>query len=250
MIFSEIDFLIALCLLLGAVLYTSVGHAGASAYIAIMALFSLPAAVIKPTALVLNILVASFTTFRYVRKGFFDFSLLLPLAIGALPAAFLGGYIQAPTQLYKALVGLILLYSAYRMIRAQNKGEHEAAHQPVFLQAVAVGAGIGFLAGLTGTGGGIFLSPVILFFAWSTTRNSLGTASAFILINSVSGLLGNLSSIKSLPDVLPLFLAAVFIGALIGTAIGSKYASVPMIRKLLGLVLLIAGLKLVWTAFG
>lgn len=249
MIFTEIDFIVALCLLLGAILYSSVGHAGASAYIAIMALFSLPMTVIKPTALVLNILVASFATFRYVKKGFFDLELLLPLVIGALPAAFLGGYIQAPNQFYKLLVGFILMYSAYRMVRVQNQAEFENTHQPPFWLAVCVGAGIGFLAGLTGTGGGIFLSPVILFFGWSQTRNSLGTASIFILINSISGLLGNLSSIHHLPQALPLYLLAVFIGAVIGTAIGTRHASVPTIRKLLGIVLLIAGAKLIWTAF-
>lgn len=241
--------MIALCLLLGAILYTSVGHAGASAYIAIMALFSLPAAVIKPTALVLNILVASFATFRYVKKGFFDLKLLLPLVIGALPAAFLGGYIQAPNQFYKLLVGIILIYSAYRMVRVTHQVESEITHQPSFLLALCVGAGIGFLAGLTGTGGGIFLSPVILFFGWSQTRNSLGTASVFILMNSISGLLGNLSSIHSLPQALPLYLVAVFLGAVVGTAIGTQHASVPTIRKLLGIVLLIAGTKLIWAAF-
>jgi len=245
----DADFLIAFCLMLGSILYTSVGHAGASAYIAIMALFSLPAAVIKPTALVLNIFVSGFTTFRYARQSFYDFKLLIPLSIGAIPAAFIGGHLQPSSQIYKALVGLILVYSAYKLFFVRSTISNEPVRNPSYIAVTLVGSAIGFLAGLTGTGGGIFLSPVILFFAWSSTKNSLGTASAFILVNSVAGLLGNLSSVQKLPTELPLYLFAVLAGAVIGTKIGSNYASIPGIRKLLALVLLIAGGKLIFTAF-
>jgi uncharacterized membrane protein YfcA len=245
--FENIDLVISLCLMLGAVLYTSVGHAGASVYIAILTLFGLSSPIIKPTALVLNICIASFTSWRFIKKGFFDLKVLTPIAIGAIPFAFLGGYINAPSHVYKAIVGVILIVSAISLLTKTSERIDSNVHQPKFLMAVASGAAIGFLAGLTGTGGGIFLSPLILFLGWSSTRKTSGIAALFILLNSLFGLAGNYASVKNLPSQLPLFVIATIIGAVIGTTLGIKFYSANAIKKALALVLLIAGLKLLLT---
>jgi uncharacterized membrane protein YfcA len=155
--FELIDLAISICLLLGAVLYTSVGHAGASIYIAIMTLFSIPSTVIKPTALVLNIFIASFTSWRFIRQGFFDLKVLFPIAIGAIPFAFLGGFINAPSHIYKSIVGLILLLSAISLVTNLSKKIDKNLKKPPFILAMIIGSLIGFLAGLTGTGGGFCL---------------------------------------------------------------------------------------------
>jgi uncharacterized membrane protein YfcA len=245
--FELTDLAISLCLLLGAILYTSVGHAGASIYIAIMTLFNIPSAVIKPTALVMNIFIASFTSWRFIRKGFFDLKVLLPIAVGAIPFAFLGGYINAPSHVYKAIVGIILLLSAISLVTNLSNKIDKKLKKPPFLLAVIIGSFIGFLAGLTGTGGGIFLSPLILFLGWSSTKTTSGITALFILLNSSFGLLGNYSSIQNLPTQLPLFIVATLIGAFIGTALGIKFYTANTIKKTLALVLVIAGFKLILT---
>ncbi len=245
--FETMDLVISLCLMLGAILYTSVGHAGASVYIAILTLFGLSSPVIKPTALVLNICIASFTSWRFIKKGFFDLKVLMPIAIGAIPFAFLGGYINAPNHVYKAIVGVILIVSAISLLTKTSERIDSNVHQPKFLLSVASGAAIGFLAGLTGTGGGIFLSPLILFLGWSSTRKTSGIAATFILLNSIFGLAGNYTSVQNLPPQLPLFVIATMIGAVIGTTLGIKFYSASAIKKALALVLLIAGSKLLLT---
>ena len=245
--FEWIDLDISLCLLLGEILYTSVGHAGASIYIAIMTLFNIPSTVIKPTALVLNIFIASFTSWRFIRKGFFDLKVLFPIALGAIPFAFIGGYINAPSHIYKSIVGIILLISAISLVTDLSKKIDKNLKKPPFFLAVLIGSCIGFLAGLTGTGGGIFLSPLILFLGWSSTKTTSGITALFILINSSFGLLGNYSSVQNLPSQLPLFIGAALIGALIGTTLGIKFYTANTIKKALALVLVIAGLKLLLT---
>jgi uncharacterized membrane protein YfcA len=244
--FELMDLAISACLLFGAILYTSVGHAGASIYIAIMSLFSLASPVIKPTALVLNVLISSLTSWRFIKNGLFDLKVFIPLAIGATPLAFLGGYINAPNHVYKSIVGLILLCTAVSMFVQHTKIAHRI-QSPSFSLALLIGACVGFLAGLTGTGGGIFISPIILFLGWSNPRNTSGIAALFILINSISGLLGNFSSVAKLPAQLPMFIVATLIGALIGTTLGIRFYSPQTIKKVLAVVLAIAGFKLLLT---
>lgn len=239
------ELLLAFCMFLGAILYTSVGHAGASAYIAMMALFSVPAAVMRPTALVLNILVAGFTSLRFAKAGLFRFRTLWPFLVGALPMAFLGGYIQIPGQIYRPLVGIVLLIAAARLLwPSELKSNREWSDPPLWI-AILAGAAIGLLSGLTGTGGGIFLSPLLLFLAWSETRTASGVAAVFILCNSIAGLLGNIASVKALPPDLPLFAIAVLLGAVIGTSFGISKLAQQGVLKALGLVLIVAGFKLI-----
>jgi len=240
--FEFTNLVIALCLLLGAVLYTSVGHAGSSAYIAVMTLFNLPSTVIRPTALTLNIAVSAYASWRYIRNKFFDKKLFLFLSLGAIPAAFIGGQINLPSEIYKPIVGVLLIVSGLRFIflAATRDRELKAVNYPL---AIAMGIAIGFLSGITGTGGGIFLSPLIIWLGWNHVKQASGTVAAFIFVNSVAGLLGNYRSTAALPDTLPLFLGAVIIGALVGTRLGiSRFTSVG-VKRALGLVLIIAGLK-------
>jgi uncharacterized protein len=236
--------LLAALMLLAAALYTSVGHAGASAYIALMALFGMSAAVMRPTALVLNILVASLVAIRFSRAGLFRWRTLWPFLLGAAPMAYFGGSLQLPGEFYKPLVGCVLLLAAIRLlwpVALQNEAEWR---DPPLAPAIPAGAAIGLLSGLTGTGGGIFLSPLLLFAAWSATRSASGVTAVFVLVNSVAGLLGNLAAVRSLPAELPLFAVAVTIGALIGSQLGIRRLPVDWLRRSLGLVLVIAGLKL------
>ena len=242
---SGADGLLAFLMFLGAVLYTSVGHGGASAYIALMALFGLPSSVMRPTALVLNILVSSLTSFRFIKAGLFRWRTVWPFLIGAIPMAFLGGSIQLPGQYYRPLVGMVLLVAAARLLwKGELRSSGEIRNVPVPIGIVA-GAGIGFLSGLTGTGGGIFLSPLLLIFGWSETRVASGIAAVFILCNSIAGLLGNVASVKALPAELPLYAAAVLAGAVIGSTFGIGKLPTNTILRALGVVLTIAGVKLI-----
>ncbi len=240
----ETEWLLALCMLLGAALYSSVGHAGASAYIALMALFGVPHGVMRPTALVLNIIVASFASARYLRAGQFRWRTLWPFLVGALPFAFVGGAISLPGAVYRPIVGVILFLAAARLLWPTSKPIFKMWRDPPIPLAILIGAGIGLLSGLTGTGGGIFLSPILLLLAWSEPKPASGVASVFILANSVAGLAGNASSFGQLPAELPIYAGAVLIGALIGTTVGVRLQSV-MVMRALGLVLVIAGAKLI-----
>lgn len=243
---TETLLFLCLAILLVAFLYSAVGHAGASGYIAVMTLFSLAPAVIKPSALVLNILVASLTAYQFWRAGHFSWSLFWPFAVLSVPLAFVGGYVNLPTQWFKVLVGVVLLYSAARFFFVSQATEQEIIppSKPV---SFGTGAGLGLLSGLTGTGGGIFLTPLLLFFRWSKTKNASAVSALFILVNSLAGLLGNLSSTQQLPGLALPVAAAALAGGAVGSYLGSQRFSGAFIKKLLAVVLLIAGYKLVFT---
>lgn len=241
--------LLAICVLmfLGATLYTTVGHAGASAYLAIMALFAVAPLTMRPTALVLNILVASFTSWRFIRAGQFDRRIIVPLLAGSMPFAFLGGSVTIAGENYRPLVGFVLAVAGLRLLwPTPIKSQEKIIVAPV-AGAVTGGAGIGFLSGLTGTGGGIFLSPLLLFMGWSDARKASGTAAVFILLNSAAGLAGNLSSVGQLPVELPFFAVAVALGAAVGTTLGTTKLPTGRLLQGLGLVLLVAAAKLAFT---
>jgi len=242
--------LLAVLIFAAAILYSSVGHAGASGYLAAMALVGVAPEVMKPTALALNILVATIATVRYYRAGYFYWSALWPFAIGSIPLSFVGGAILLPGYLYKPAVGIVLLYAAYRLAYSTMGGPQESAEKGISIPtapAVASGGVIGLLSGLTGTGGGIFLSPLLLFTGWAGTRPTSGASAAFILVNSIAGLAGNLASVRDLPDALPLWALAAGVGALIGTQLGTRHFQSNGILRALAAVLVIAGLKLMLT---
>src|SRR5439155_20179484 len=200
---------LAILFALGAALYSSVGHGGASAYIAAMALFSVAPETMKPTALALNLLVAGFGAWRYWRRDLSNWKLVLAFAIPATPAAFIGGGIHLAAIYYKPLVGMLLWFAAARLLWQPKALAERASHAPSLWITLPAGAVLGLLAGLTGTGGGIFLSPLIILNAWEEPRHTSGVVAAFILLNSIAGLAGNVSSVGHLPNQLPLFLVSV-----------------------------------------
>jgi hypothetical protein len=229
-----------------AFLYSSVGHAGASGYIAVMSLFSLAPAEIKPTALVLNVLVACIATWQFWRAGHFSWRLFWPFAVLSVPMAFVGGWVDLPAHAFKVLVGVVLLFSAFRFLFSGSAPD-VAAEEPPRLVAIPLGAGLGLLAGLTGTGGGIFLTPILLFKKWARARSAAAVSALFILVNSVAGLLGNLGSARNLPSFAIVLAAAAVVGGAVGSHLGSRHFRPVAIRRSLAVVLLIAGAKLILT---
>lgn len=232
-------------ILLVAFLYSSVGHAGASGYIAVMAIFGMAPATIKPIALILNILVAGLGVWQFRRAGHFSWRLFWPFAVLSIPFAFVGGALNLPTHAFRIAVGGVLLFSAVRFfVKPAKEG---AVHPPSRPTAIGVGAGLGLLSGLTGTGGGVFLTPLMLFMGWSRTRVASGVSALFILVNSMAGLMGNLAATHQVPAfAAPLALAAI-VGGWLGAYLGSNRFSVLAIQRLLAFVMVLAGVKLIWT---
>jgi len=231
-----------------ALLYSTVGHAGASGYLAAMALFSISPLVMKPTALVLNILVAVIGTVRFYRARFFSWQIFWPFVVTSIPLSFIGGALTLPVPVYKSIVGGVLLYSAVRLFfSARRADDREVSRVPLFA-ALTIGAAIGLLSGLTGVGGGIFLSPVLLLMHWAKTKETSGVAVAFILVNSIAGLLGHISSLALVPREVIYFAPAAIIGGWIGTLLGTRVLPVAGIRRWLSVVLVLAGAKLLWEA--
>jgi len=242
-----IHFVTTLLLFFAAVLYSSVGHAGASGYLAVMSLFGIAPEVMKPTALVLNIAVASLATYKFYRAGFFQWRLFWPFAVCSIPLAYLGGAMDLPAIYYKPLLGSVLLLAAARLIFGKRDySEIDGSALPIPV-ALGLGGVIGFLSGLTGVGGGIFLSPLLLFSGWASMRQASGVTAAFILVNSIAGLLGNFQSIDRVPFDAVWWLAAAVLGGWIGSELGAKRLKIPLIKALLGMVLVIAGLKMILT---
>ena len=225
-----------------AVLYSSVGHAGASGYLAAMALFSVAPEVMKPTALILNIAVALITTVRFYRAGYFSWPLLWPFVVSSVPLAFIGGAITLPGTVYRVLVGLILLFAAYRLFWYGDR--EQIVVPPGRIAALSSGAVIGFISGLTGVGGGIFLSPLVLFMGWASFKETAGTSAVFILLNSIAGLFGHVSSVRSLPSAVFVWAIAAVAGGLIGSDMGVRRLAEVTLRRFLAAVLAIAGVKL------
>jgi uncharacterized membrane protein YfcA len=240
--------LLAALLLAAALLYSSVGHAGASGYLAAMALLGVSPAIMKPTALALNILVALITTFKFYRVGSFSWRIFIPLAIAAVPLAYLGGRLSLPVHFYKPLVGLVLIYAAWRSVATASVASSYEIREPSVLVLLFTGAALGFLSGLTGVGGGIFLSPLLLFLRWAPLKVISGVAAAFILVNSVAGILGVMSAGVEFHPALPLWGLVVVVGGYIGAEYGSRRLGNPTIQRLLALVLLVAGAKMIVTA--
>jgi uncharacterized membrane protein YfcA len=245
--FVDTTHLVLLFLATGVIafLYSSVGHAGASGYIATMTLFGIAPVVIRPTALVLNILVASIGTFQFWRAGHFSWKLFWPFALLSIPAAYLGGYLQPSASILRILIGLVLLLSAARLVF--HRSDPPQIFPPSPPVAISVGGGLGFLAGLTGTGGGIFLTPLLLFCKWAHIRQAAAASALFIWVNSIAGLVGYVTKVRSIPSLGVILAAAAIIGGIIGSHFGSRRFAVRVISLCLATVLVIAGIKLIFT---
>ncbi|HHH36435.1 MAG TPA: sulfite exporter TauE/SafE family protein [Gammaproteobacteria bacterium] len=233
--------LLGLIFVMGA-LYASVGHGGASGYLAAMALFGLAPEVMKPAALVMNVVVAAWVLMRLAGRRNFPWSLFLPIMVPAFPMAFLGGMLHLPAQGYRLLVGIALLVAAARFLSERRHPEQSRPPHPW----LAMGAGmcLGFLAGLTGVGGGVYLSPLLLLLGWCTMRDSAAIAAAFILCNSLAGLGGHWLGDGAWPAGMPSLVLAALGGAVIGAELLVRYLPPHGLRRLLGGVLLIAGGKM------
>jgi uncharacterized membrane protein YfcA len=240
------EFLILAGLALAAFLYASVGHGGASGYLAVMSFAGLAPATMKPAALALNVVVAGIGSWKYLRAGAFDWKVFWPFAVVSIPMAYLGGALHVPAGVFKPLVGLALLFAAWRMLLSTRQLE-VARRELKLAPALLAGASIGLLSGLTGVGGGIFLSPLILLMGWAGTRETSGIAALFILMNSLAGLAGH-GDLSALPADFPLWMAVVALLGWLGAEFGSRRLRLPMIRRLLALVLALAGAKMVLSA--
>ncbi len=238
-------FLLSVLIFAAGLLYSSVGHAGASGYLAAMALFGLAPDIMKPTALLLNILVASIATLQFYRAGYFSWNIFWPFAAGSIPFAFIGGALSLPGSVYKQVLGLVLLFAAYRLFQYRLSAITDAVKPVPVLWAVLFGAGIGLLSGAVGVGGGIFLSPLLLFLGWARTKETAGISAAFILVNSIAGISGHLASVKFLPDVIYPWAFAAVLGGIIGSSLGSRRFVNATLYRLLAVVLVIAGAKLI-----
>ena len=241
---GEATALLAALFLVFAALYSTVGHAGASGYLAAMALVGSPPDVMRPTALTLNILVAMIATVKFYRAGCFSWRLFWPFAIASVPFALIGGVMTLPIPIYKRLVGFVLVYSAVRL--AWKPVPAEIPFRPPAVQlAIGVGAVIGLLSGLTGVGGGVFLTPLLLFMEWGDPKTAFGVAAPFILLNSIAGLAGLLTQHAPLPAAIPVWAVAVIVGGWLGATYGSRRPGQPVVQRVLAVVLLVAGAKLI-----
>ncbi|MFC6266739.1 sulfite exporter TauE/SafE family protein [Frigoriflavimonas asaccharolytica] len=226
-----------------AFLYASVGHGGASGYLALMSLFALPMTFMKPTALILNILVSGISFYFYYRENNFKWKLFYPFAISSIPFSFLGGFLTVDSKLYKIILATLLLFAVFRLLDLFGK-EKENLKEINIPFALLIGAIIGFLSGLIGIGGGIVLSPVLLLLGWANMKQTAAVSALFIFVNSISGIFGFLSKGGEIPASSTLLIGIVFVGGFFGAYYGSKKFNNKVLRNILAFVLGIAILKL------
>lgn len=229
-----------------AILYSSVGHGGASGYLAVMALFGLDPAIMKPAALAMNIFVTVLVLSHTYRKRRFDWRLFNPVIFASVPMAFIGGAYTLQSSVYKNIVGLLLLFAVWRMF-SQSK-DFIILRKPNPWITAPVGGMLGFVSGLTGIGGGIFLSPLLLLFRWTDVKGSVPIAAAFILFNSIAGLSGYFSTGGNWPSGIPLLVGVAATGALIGSRLTVYKLAPEGLRYMLGLVLVAGGVKMIMSA--
>ena len=229
-----------------AILYSSVGHGGASGYLAAMALFGLEPNMMKPAALTMNIFVTVLILWRFSRAGPFNWRLFLPFAFASVPMAFIGGAYTINSSIYRVMVGLALLLAMWRLLWECT--DSDCIQSPALWVALPVGAVLGLVSGLTGVGGGIFLSPLLLLFHWSSMRGSVAIAAAFILLNSIAGLAGYATTATHWPAGIPVLVIIAMLGGLIGAELGARRLAPIHLRKALAVVLAVAGAKMIATA--
>lgn len=226
-----------------AILYSTVGHGGASGYLAVMALFGVAPLVMRPTALTLNIVVSLLAVVYFARAGYFSWRLFLPFAVASIPAAAVGGALALEDPVYRWLVGAVLMVAAYQLARTAATAPEPGVKPPLVGVALPVGGALGLLAGLTGVGGGIFLSPLLLAVGWAGAKETAAVSAAFILVNSTAGLAARAIVEGGLPEGLWPLVVAAAVGGTIGSRLGSGRFRGPTIRRLLAVVLLVAGMK-------
>jgi uncharacterized membrane protein YfcA len=242
---SDVLILLAVAMLSVAFLYSSVGQAGASGYVALLSFTQLAPTEIKPIALALNISVATISTFQFARSGLFSWRLFLPLAIPSIPAAYIGGFFHAPVPVFNGLLGTVLMISAVLLLlKPKAAVDVRACPLPII---VVNGAGLGLLAGATATGGGVMLTPILIFSHWAEPRTAAAISAPFILVNSIAAMLATVRAEWHLPSNFWVLWIAVTIGGLAGSFFGSRVLPQATIRSILAVVVFVAGAKLLTT---
>jgi len=247
MTFEYTDVLFLILLLLVAILYSSVGHGGASGYIALMTIWGIEVTTVRSTALVLNGFVSLIAFIQYYRQGHFKWSLTYPFIITSVPFAFLGAMIAVDSMIYKKILGILLILSVVRLLFSFHQKEGPLREMNLYV-AMFAGAAIGFLSGMIGIGGGIILSPLILLMGWAGIKNTSATSAAFIFVNSIAGLVGVWTKHQfSFSPLTLMWIGMAILGGFAGAYWGSRLAAVKQMRYILALVLAIASYKLIFT---
>ncbi len=242
--------LISVLLFFISILYSSVGHGGASGYLAILSLFAFLPNEMSTTALILNLLVSGIAFYFYMKVGYFSFKLALPFILTSIPLAFIGGVLHVSNGVYYLLLAIALVFASIRMIMPLN-GKNEASEikLPKYPATLATGAGIGFLSGIVGIGGGIFLSPVMILMKWAGTKETAAISAFFIFVNSIAGICGRYFRGGIEVGTLFPFVIAALLGGSLGSYMGSHKLSSLMLRRVLSVVLLIAAVKSIIKCF-
>ncbi|MBA4203735.1 MAG: hypothetical protein C0457_01985 [Polymorphum sp.] len=246
------DALFALALAVVALFYSAVGQAGGTGYVAVMGLSGFDPATIKPTALALNVLVSAIGCYRFYRAGMLTWRTVYPFAVLGAPFSLLGGALHLPASVYMPVVGMLLLIAGVQMLRSVKAAttlDEQAPVVPPFLPSLLVGGVIGLVSGVTGVGGGIFLAPVVLAMRWTETRAAAAISAVFNLLNSGAALLGAWATMPTLPAQLPIWLACVAIGGLVGSWLGARYLKPGTLRLVLAALLLVAAVRMIATSF-
>ena len=240
--------LMLFCILLFAVafLYASVGHGGASGYLALMALFNVAPEVMKPTALLLNIFVSLTSFIQFYRGGHFNWRLFLPFAVASVPLSFVGGLILVDGTVYKHILGLLLIIPIIRFLFFSNIAIKELKPSNVVL-SLLIGGCIGFLSGLIGIGGGIILSPILLLLRWADQKQTAAISALFIFVNSLAGLAGQLTKGIHFSTDMYLYVAVAFVGGICGAYFGALRFRQTVLKNILAMVLMLAVYKLLFT---
>lgn len=228
-----------------AFLYASVGHGGASGYLALMSIFAFPISIMKPSALLLNLFVSGISFFFYYQKEHFKPKLFYPFAIASFPAAFIGGMQPLENDLYKIILGIVLIFAALRLVGFFNNSEKEITKINHIL-ALGIGLGIGLLSGMLGIGGGVILSPILLLLGWATLKETAAISSLFIFVNSVAGLAGFFMAGQSFPVESFYLVPIAVIGGITGAYYGSGYFSNKVLKYVLATVIMLASVKLIF----
>lgn len=241
----DIFFLILLFIV--AFLYASVGHGGASGYLALMALFGVATVLMKPAALLLNIFVSLVSFYQFYKGGYFKWKLFYPFAMASIPMAFIGSLVAIDAETYKRLLGVLLIFALPRLFGFVGKENADEQKHVNLYVALFIGAGIGFLSGMIGIGGGIILSPIILFLGWGNMKQTAPVSALFIFVNSIAGMLGLLLKGNTIDPIIYGWLIIALLGGVFGAYFARKQFSNQLLKQLLGVVLIIAIFKLLLT---
>ncbi len=240
---NAIDILFYILLLLVSFLYATVGHGGASGYLALMVFFSYTPESMKSTALVLNICVSFISFMHYYKNGHFKWSFFWPFIVLSIPAAYIGGLMKVDDSTYKKILGILLLFPIYKLI-VTSKNPNQTTKSIHLTSAILIGGCIGYLSGLIGIGGGIILSPVILLLHWANFKETAASSALFIFVNSIAGMIGLYTKGFVLQPEIGIMLVTVVIGGMLGAYMGAKKFDSVWLRRILALVLVLASIKL------